>query len=499
VVVDNVRREFSCATILLSGVLTLTGCAYTEKEKAPPPQWSTIEDEHCVVDLRKETANQQAKSVTVGLTEQGDTAICLAEKSTKMPQLVALTNENQCISKTGIEKANKNFSSHVVRIASPDGAALKPIPAGSKAVCADTGKLAGGGTLTVYGPKKGADKEPHPTVAIAVQNRLLAKLAPDRMWTQAPPPDLPPDILATMSIGGVVDAYCELQDWHQNAMYGVLRRDGVDDPGTFLVCDPDAAAEESLICEVIIPSEPGFRIGIVGNDRDNHITGSTEPTACGAGSTLAVSPPNQLWNLDQLWIVGWGGSDRLSGINDADTWNVIWGDYGCSLESPGYEYIGSGGTDYIWGGPGADALYGEEGSDYIWGRSGKDRIVGFYDCDVGHVFDDQDHIWGGPGDDTIHGDAPSYRVRIDHYLSRDRIYGGTGNDIILGGPGHDKIHGDTEFAVDEGGEDEICGNEGSDAIFPGPYCDHVYADRWDQVRGVEPCDDIELVECPIEY
>ena len=85
-------------------------------------------------------------------------------------------------------------------------------------------------------------------MSLVVRDRILARLQPDRMWAQAPKRDFPPDILATMGVQFVVDAQCDLQEWHQNATYGVRRWQGEDDLNTFLVCDPDAPPAESLIC-----------------------------------------------------------------------------------------------------------------------------------------------------------------------------------------------------------------------------------------------------------
>lgn len=481
-----VNNLFALLLLILPflAVFIFSGCAYHPKSagKPMPPQWANIEGEYCAVDLRQATGQRKAMKLTAGLTAKGNTAICLGDGSTKKPQLVAIADSKECITRKGIKKANERFSNYVVRLASPDGAILKTVPEGSEVACVDDNKLAGGGSIGVYSPDKQAANDHRPVVALVVESRILT-----RMMMEAPTAEFPPDISAPLLT--LPNMQCLLGDWHTNARYGVRHQGGVDDPDTLLVCDPDAPAAESVICQLEVT--PGLSVGIVGNERANHIFPAVIPTACGAGNTLEVFPPNPDWDIVEFWIVGWGGSDTLSGIDDIETSNVIWGDYYCNPPSLDGEYIGTGQSDDIYGGPGDDRLYGEEGDDWIKGLEGSDHIYGNTACHNYYDIPDNDDLWGGPGNDRIYGDAPD----DDFEAANDRIFGEAGDDTILGGPGNDEIHGDSFIFVETGGDDNLCGNAGADHIFVGPGCDDVFTDAEDTVHGQETCDFVVEDEC----
>ncbi|WP_157971201.1 M10 family metallopeptidase C-terminal domain-containing protein [Pseudogemmobacter bohemicus] len=101
----------------------------------------------------------------------------------------------------------------------------------------------------------------------------------------------------------------------------------------------------------------------------------------------------------------------------------------------------------IYGGAGADSLFGGMNSDVIYGDDGNDRIVGF---------EGDDSLYGGLGDDVIAGRE-----------GQDLVDGGAGNDNISGGYGDDTVFGGA-------GADTIQGNEGNDRLVGGAGGDFLY-------------------------
>ena len=149
------------------------------------------------------------------------------------------------------------------------------------------------------------------------------------------------------------------------------------------------------------------------------------------------------------FVTGDDLSNKLTGGNQADTFDGQGGNDGL--------YGGYGG-DTIAGDDGDDLLDGGSGFDVLWGGAGNDTIMsgpggGFMDGGVGN-----DSLTGNFEADTITGD-----------LGDDAIYGGSGNDSILGGDGNDLIWGGAGRNILDGGtgDDTIYGGDWSEVIFGG--------------------------------
>ena len=137
------------------------------------------------------------------------------------------------------------------------------------------------------------------------------------------------------------------------------------------------------------------------------------------------------------WLYGGDGADYLSGLYSADKL------YGGSGDDT---LVGGFGYDRLEGGEGMDDLTGNYGNDTMLGEAGNDTINGNYGNDT---------IYGGDGDDTLNGG-----------VGQDTIWGGIGIDTITGGVGIDTIYG-------EDGNDIISGNEGDDIIAGGNGDDQI--------------------------
>lgn len=193
-----------------------------------------------------------------------------------------------------------------------------------------------------------------------------------------------------------------------------------------------------------------------------------------------------------------GGDDKIFG-GDGD--DLIFG-------GAGADHIRGGkGNDTIHGGLGNDTIAGDEGDDKLYGYDGVDVIFGdgFNESALTSTFpngygpDDynrimpnfgfnynkfngsslsgnkvnepaaftanygNDWIEGNDGSDVIFGDSGDANGGID------RIFGGSGNDLIDGDGGNDNIEGGV-------GEDVIYGGQGNDVLDGGADNDIVFGD-----------------------
>jgi Ca2+-binding RTX toxin-like protein len=96
---------------------------------------------------------------------------------------------------------------------------------------------------------------------------------------------------------------------------------------------------------------------------------------------------------------------------------------------------------YFVGTAGSDTIYGTPHNDVLLGKGGNDTIYAL------------------PGNDVAEGGT-----------GNDRIYGGKGHDVLRGGPGNDRLY------ARDGSRDVVIG---------GPGFDEAWVDRFDKVRGVE--------------
>ncbi|MBL8503148.1 MAG: DUF3060 domain-containing protein, partial [Rhodocyclaceae bacterium] len=187
------------------------------------------------------------------------------------------------------------------------------------------------------------------------------------------------------------------------------------------------------------------------------------------------------------WLFGQGGDDYLDGGADAD---VAFGDEGDDtvLGGAGDDVLAGDNLDNA-GDPDSPGLSGSlHGQDYLEGGAGNDRMAGNGGGDVLH---------GDAGDDEINGDDPVTPAQYhgDDYLDggagADTLVGAGGNDEIHGGDGDDTIAGDGEGIAAEfqgndrldggAGNDYLRGHGGDDTLIGGEGSDELHGEAGDDV------------------
>lgn len=174
-----------------------------------------------------------------------------------------------------------------------------------------------------------------------------------------------------------------------------------------------------------------------------------------AGTARYSGGPNANFDISGFEdVLGGDGVDNVTG-DDRD--NYI--DTGAGND----RVDGGGGNDLIDGGADTDVIRGDEGDDIIQGQSGRDRLFGGDDDDLIFAFefdgttDDSaaDRIWGNSGDDIIVGGDGA-----------DTLRGQGGNDLVLGGGGQNTIYGGggQDYIVSTGDGDDVYGGNGNDWI-----------------------------------
>jgi Ca2+-binding RTX toxin-like protein len=171
---------------------------------------------------------------------------------------------------------------------------------------------------------------------------------------------------------------------------------------------------------------------------------------------------------------------------------------------------GGSGSDEIYGGLGVDTIYAGSGDDLVFSdegfksrnsvraisgpTDGDDRIFGGSGRDILIGGGGVDTIDGGDGDDIVIGDGGQVsfdliepleddqiptRVKVDQirYTERDFFYSG---DILSGGSGADEIYGGKGDDIIEGGSghDKLFGEAGFDVIHGGTGWDTIFGDGW---------------------
>ncbi len=164
----------------------------------------------------------------------------------------------------------------------------------------------------------------------------------------------------------------------------------------------------------------------------------------GAGyDTVAADYSYYLYgNIEALRI---GGRDGSFGVgNELD--NHITGSAYANL------LLGGLGNDEIHGGSGSDTIYGEDGNDTIFGDGEIDYIDGGAGNDVINGGYRADAIYGGDGDDIlwgdIQGDGSGASGQIADF-NTDILVGGAGNDVLRG----DTLRGDYDLMDGGSGDD----------------------------------------------
>ena len=121
-----------------------------------------------------------------------------------------------------------------------------------------------------------------------------------------------------------------------------------------------------------------------------------------------------------------------------------------------------GGDDVITGSSASDTIYGQEGHDTIYGGGGHDGLYGGTGDDLLVGDDKPENL----DDVTVEGIKDLTADDLDAFIQSvegpdadgdDRLFGGTGDDVLLGMGGDDYIDGGA-------GEDAIFGGSGNDII-----------------------------------
>ena len=235
-------------------------------------------------------------------------------------------------------------------------------------------------------------------------------------------------------------------------------------------------------------------VGMGGNDTVDG--GSGDDRVYGSGGRDLIYGGT---GTDRIW--GERGDDRISGgtgqdiIDGGDGNDRLWGDQNDDT------IHGGAGADRIWGGDGRDILYAAQetgrdvGVDVLHGGGGADLVLGTTN-DVLHgdagddslgVLVDEDARWEHPGSATAFGGAGNDLLYVDQpyddpYLVPpsisavfygedgddsiggsflgDRLYGGSGDDVIV-------AHGGNDLVLGGAGKDLLRGGEGDDRLYGG--------------------------------
>ncbi|GAA1400970.1 calcium-binding protein [Catellatospora coxensis] len=221
-------------------------------------------------------------------------------------------------------------------------------------------------------------------------------------------------------------------------------------------------------------------------------------------------------------ILALAGDDTISGLGGNDVICAGEGNDTVYGESAALDAAAAGGNDTVFAGPGDDIVVGDFGAaefptvvggvgwnDYLYGGDGADTLYGdAIDVSVtalatGAAFA-ADGVFGGPGADTVYGDARNLTIDVAGALGveaagnnlsggddNDTIYGnfdtvttagtvaGTGwRDTINAGPGDDTVHADAKTGNDKltaAGDlaftDLVNGGVGTDSADAGPGID----------------------------
>ncbi len=149
--------------------------------------------------------------------------------------------------------------------------------------------------------------------------------------------------------------------------------------------------------------------------------------------------------------------------------------------------------DTLYGGNGADKLYGNEDIDFLYGGLGNDSVDGGNDDDKLYGEDGNDILKGQEGSDFLDGGA-----------GNDELYGGLDGDILNGGLGNDQLYGEQGADTLNGGDgnDSLDGGMGADQMSGGKGADTYYVDdKGDKVddQGADGAVDTVLIPVFLSY
>ncbi len=190
------------------------------------------------------------------------------------------------------------------------------------------------------------------------------------------------------------------------------------------------------------------------------------PVSSGSGGN--VSDDDILYGGDGADVIyGIGGDDIIFGGNSDDE---LYGNSGSdSLFGSSENDIleGHSGNDYLSGGSGSDTLQGGSGNDRLMGDSGNDTLEGGSGLDFLYGGSGDDVVTGNSGDDQIFGDNGN--DTLNGNSGDDRMSGGNGNDTLNGHSGNDTLSGGSggDRLVGGGGDDVLSGGEHNDRLYGG--------------------------------
>ncbi|WP_298500709.1 calcium-binding protein, partial [uncultured Maritimibacter sp.] len=178
-------------------------------------------------------------------------------------------------------------------------------------------------------------------------------------------------------------------------------------------------------------------------------------------------------------------SDKIYGTSRSESIRISYGSDTVKAYS-GHDLVEGGyGKNSIWLGKGNDRFndLGQSGAwdgDKIYGESGNDVIIAGAGNDYIDGGSGKDRLYGGGGHDRLYGRTSS--DHLDGGSGNDRLYGHSGNDRLYGGTEDDYLSGST-------GSDRLYGGAGNDVLKGGSSKDKLYGeDGNDRLYGGSSAD-----------
>lgn len=413
--------------------------------------WRPSGGEICMVNIGDALINYNNSVLTFAKLKTGEVGICIQDDQNNEPILLAIASGKMCKSLHGESLPNKEFEKIICMIPDKTQVKLHPLKSG-KIMVKDKYKLSTGDLVEMIGFEENNSMDGSLTMAVSIESILVNVFRTKKDGV------LKSDFL--------VDFDYELPDEIKDVIYGTYEGPAGLEPNTFAIADATSTTSPGEVIVRVAIDEPMMKIGIIGNALNNKIKTLSIPFLCTNGEI--IQPCNPDWNLGVMLLVGLGGDDVLTGVDDPDTKNIIYGDFACGSPPPGH----IAGNDDLFGGQGDDIISGEEGDDWIKGLRGNDKLYGNLRQCMFVGLSDDDYIFGGAGDDEIYGDFPDSEETRG---GRDVILGMAGNDKIFGGPGDDDLFGESYvWATLPNGDDVLCGGTGRDFLSPGPGHDEIF-------------------------
>jgi VCBS repeat-containing protein len=252
-----------------------------------------------------------------------------------------------------------------------------------------------------------------------------------------------------------------------------------------LMAEADTTLEEALAQGESGPGSTDRGDFLQGNEGRDTVIGGTAKDLISGGAGEDI-------------LAGGAGDDLLTGDDEYSAIGYDWSVARTVETDPDggttYRYTVNGASGTGPAGAG-DALYGGAGADWLFGNEGDDFIDGGADNDVAFGEEGADTLLGGEGKDVLVGDSAVETLAealhgndfIDGGAGDDEINGDGGSDILYGGAGDDKLYGDSagieaggdDYLDGEDGKDKLVGAGGGDLIYGGEGDDQLFGDSDD--------------------